>query len=1587
MYPETKFKPERRTTSGYSNPNNIYNNLDQYLNNRTSGPSNGHDISHNIGAQDYKNRTYEYHEKYGGNTSGESSNLYNKTSSYGIPTKKSYAPQRRSIYTTPITKTYTSQLTSPKSYSSGIPSPIEGQKQKASLSAYNLIPKSLLNEDNKKPTMPTKEPKSSAQNATANKRNSLQYPANKTTHSKRNSINFDNRRRSQSHPTKTKTENTVQKPKLGVIGVLSAKKSLNEFSKRSSRVLNQQTEEINNLKARIQELTSDQEILRKLNDVSTEDTLLDFNDKYLAPLLNKMSTYLMKFTSEYNEMIKSNSDFIDSQHDRTECLVELAANLNSQLHNFIEDFECDRFDERTYNEKRNQVDVIADTTSRLNSQLARVVLQLDDFRDSPDFQKENMTNSIQSLGVILQQLNKAAITVNQKIAEYENTIRQKDELFIRDQNSKEIEIDALQHKIKELTAALEQKPMVRELKTQNRELMMANEKPTTVVKEIVSNEALEKYKNDLVKLNHNLSNVTLLFDNEIQQKSGLMKTQEQKINDLTDRTAKLNTQLANITLLFDSEINLKDRIIRDKESQIERLRKNAAELNHNLSVLSLLSNEKEVSNKRNVNDLMDTISDLRTKWAAINSNLLTLTSTVNDQLKSKNEEIRLNRKDAVYFRDFTHQIHNQMMDYVGDYLQRIWNKNHENEILIEKNRNLMNYCSDLNGRIARFTLEINDLQNEKNMLMNRLANDTPMATRDIPVQQQQHQDLECRGDTGLWWLFYKPQAEEMSQEIQQQSRDIEVDTVPQTREVETVFVPQPIDDARIEYYRNMAVDLNNRVALLTLDIDSLKVNMFNDRAVEETEVNGNEEETERDNTFNLFKNQAIALNSNLAKLTLEHNDFKNQELKKNENLIRNSEEKIDYYQQMAANLNTRLSLLSLEMNDVMSGVNNTRDVNTDEQTQYYQNLVENLNTKINDLLKENEDLKAQQSEIQQTRSIPQNDEPVEIVEVVEVIEDEDQVKRFRDLAVDLNSRLAKLSLEFNETPKSRTEIVDNETPKSITENVDNEYIKKIQDQVIDLNQRLSVLTLNSNDEINNLKKQLVQNDQDNFRDKVVDLNQRLAILTLSSNDEVNELKKQIAQMQNIPYEENVRDIEQTREVVVDDTNNDSIVCVDNVNSRNFQNEAVDLNQRLAVLTLSANDEVNNLKKQVSEKDLLIDQLRNKLALMNRQIIDLTFNSNAESQRNDVPTEQYEVPMERSVSAVDIPKSDNIIEPLIRLPLAVDYLFEQPKAVETPVVEAPVKAPVEAPVVPKSDNIIEPLIRLPLAVDYLFEQPKAVEAPVVEAPVVPKSDNIIEPLIRLPLAVDYLFEQPKAVEAPVVEVPVEAPVEAPVVPKSDNIIEPLIRLPLAVDYLFEQPKAVETAVVETPVVETPVVEIPVIEDPIVEQVPREAPVVEQVPREAQSEIPSTNELELMEELNKEKVKNQELNQIIENMRKEMQSISEYLKETKSCAASLQNVNQAPVSISAEELLSIAEYLKETKRSLEEYKNNNTSELQRTAPVIASNEELSSLAEYLKETKRSLEEFKNSNANEMNSLASYLKDTLTMAKECRDSYAKY
>ncbi|ORX54207.1 hypothetical protein BCR36DRAFT_283436 [Piromyces finnis] len=245
MYPETKFKTDRRATTGYS-PNSIYNNLDQYFNSRNAGTSSGYEMS---STQDYRNKSFEYHEKYGGNAAGDSSNLLNKNN-YGIPSKKSYAPQRKSLYTTPVSKTYSSHITSPKSYNANITSPTEGQKPKASLSAYNLIPKSLLNDDTKKPNSP-KDTKTSTQNIS--KRNSIgQYPVSKMSHNKRNSVNYDNRRRSQSHPTKSKSDNVLQKPKLGVIGVLSAKKSLNEFSKRSSRVLNQQTEEINNLKARIQ---------------------------------------------------------------------------------------------------------------------------------------------------------------------------------------------------------------------------------------------------------------------------------------------------------------------------------------------------------------------------------------------------------------------------------------------------------------------------------------------------------------------------------------------------------------------------------------------------------------------------------------------------------------------------------------------------------------------------------------------------------------------------------------------------------------------------------------------------------------------------------------------------------------------------------------------------------------------------------------------------------------------------------------------------------------------------------------------------------------------------------------------------------------------------------------------------------------------------------------------------------------------------------------------------------------------------------------------------------------------------------------
>ena len=45
---------------------------------------------------------------------------------------------------------------------------------------------------------------------------------------------------------------------------------------------------------------------------------------------------------------------------------------------------------------------------------------------------------------------------------------------------------------------------------------------------------------------------------------------------------------------------------------------------------------------------------------------------------------------------------------------------------------------------------------------------------------------------------------------------------------------------------------------------------------------------------------------------------------------------------------------------------------------------------------------------------------------------------------------------------------------------------------------------------------------------------------------------------------------------------------------------------IQVLTLNSNDEINQLKKQIVQKDSEIDNYRNKLAVMNRQIIVYIF---------------------------------------------------------------------------------------------------------------------------------------------------------------------------------------------------------------------------------------------------------------------------------------------------------------------------------------------------------------------------------------------
>jgi len=598
--------------------------------------------------------------------------------------------------------------------------------------------------------------------------------------------------------------------------------------------------------------------------------------------------------------------------------------------------------------------------------------------------------------------------------------------------------------------------------------------------------------------------------------------------------------------------------------------------------------------KNNIDSLMETISNLQNKWAAINSNLLTLTSNVNDQLRSKNEEIRLNRQDAVYFRDYTHQIYNQMMDYVGDFLQRIWNKNHENELLMEKNKDLIDYCSDLNSRVAKFTLEINDLQNEKKMLMSKLIN----------------------GES----ISQEPITREIVREV--------IREVPVVREIPISVSGSIVDDSKVEYYRNMAVDLNNRVAILSLNIDSLKINKYN--------------EPNSKDKVDFYRNQAVSLNSNLAKLTLEINDYKNQVLVKKDNDIKKAEDKVEYYQKMAANLNTRLAMLSLEMDEINKPLSD--EVTDKERYEYYQSLVLDLNSRISQLLVENENLRTQIQNInisqERNISITKNDV---------TFNDQSKIDYFRDLAVDLNSRLAKLSLEFNEKPKNVESI-----------NYNEEYIKKLQNQVVDLNQRLSVLTLNSNDEINDLKKIIDQKEQSDFKNKVVDLNQRLAVLTLNGNEEINNLKKELAQKEQNSFKNKVVDLNQRLAVLtlngneeinnlkkelaekeqnsfknkVVDLNQRLAVLTLNGNEEinnlknelaqkeqnGFKNKVVDLNQRLAVLTLDSNNEINNLKKQLAQKESEVEQYRNKLAIMNRQIIDLTFNSNLESQQyNSIDT--------------------------------------------------------------------------------------------------------------------------------------------------------------------------------------------------------------------------------------------------------------------------------------------------------------------------------------------------------------------------------
>jgi len=389
---------------------------------------------------------------------------------------------------------------------------------------------------------------------------------------------------------------------------------------------------------------------------------------------------------------------------------------------------------------------------------------------------------------------------------------------------------------------------------------------------------------------------------------------------LRSKAADINTRLALVSLNYDDDVRALKKSQKEKDAIIEDLRNKSAKLNTNLAVLTLDSNEELVNLRENAVEKQLERDALRSSASQLNGQLANLTLNLDEVLRSNNAYLNEKADEVDFLRQCTVQLNQQLAQLTLSFDDIIKSNNGYMTKQQDEINNLTEKTTDLNSRLARLTLIYDDMN---------LDNQKKIKEQAYEIDNLQQKAAALNSSIAKLTLAFDEMAQQKTAPVVTREVPVAPEEPVVTREipmVQEVPVEKEIvyveNNENIERTRNNSINLNQNLATLTLDYDTLKKESDAQQRADRQKIN-------------YLQKERSKLNNNLARVTLQYDEDiakKNRTIKNLKNKLNNNNvtynnarrgsvvakiQKIERLTDMSTNLNSNLARVTLEFNEMV----------------------------------------------------------------------------------------------------------------------------------------------------------------------------------------------------------------------------------------------------------------------------------------------------------------------------------------------------------------------------------------------------------------------------------------------------------------------------------------------------------------------------------------------------------------------------------------------------------------------------------------------------------------------------------------------